>query len=77
MDLTSAREMRAMTIDEAIDQMTYCATVERCIREDACFQVVRWARIRRKWERLAENVDSASAVDADEVADYAPDWSAA
>ena len=81
-----------MTLDEAIDQMMTCATAHVCPREEACFEVVKWARERRKEEWTAEV--SRRAEDAadlrDEVAYYAPhfppvidwklarpDWSAA
>ena len=77
-----------MTLDEAIAKMMTCATAHDCAREEACFEVVRWAR-----EQLAENRardDSLREVEAEEeVAHYAPhfppldwettrpDWSAA
>lgn len=64
-----------MDLDEAINRMMTCATAERCAREEACFRVVLWAKERRERERTAEALDRAT--DPDEIADYAPDWSAA
>ncbi len=37
-----------MTLEEAIRRMFTCATAERCAREEACFEVVQWAK--QKWE---------------------------
>lgn len=70
-----------MTLDEAIARMFCCATAERCAREEACFQVVKWARDRRERERLADEIARSVAapnpVERDgTITDYAPQWEA-
>lgn len=81
-----------MTLDEAMDQMMTCATAHVCPREEACFEVVKWARERRADELTAEASLRAEedAEIIDEISHYAPhfppvidwelarpDWSAA
>lgn len=43
-----------MQLDEAINRMLTCATAERCAREEACFEVVHWAKQRRVEEARRE-----------------------
>lgn len=67
-----------MDLDTAIDRMFTCATAERCAREEACFEVVKWARDQRAAARLAEATAQAlsQAEDQEEIAHYAPQWEA-
>ena len=68
-----------MTLDEAINRMFVCATAERCAREEACFQVVKWAKDRRDRERLAEEIARSVALPVDDegvISSYAPQWEA-
>lgn len=61
-----------MTIDEAIDRMTSCASAYPCKREEACFTVVT-----RLKELLAHSrTEAVPEPDPDVVADYAPHWEA-
>jgi len=67
-----------MTLDEAIDKMMTCATAQRCAREEACFQVVFWAREQRASARLAEATAQARIQEEarEQVTHYAPQWEA-
>lgn len=63
-----------MNIDHAINQMMTCATAHVCPREESCFEVVKWARDRRKEELRKEGIDRAlqRIQGVNDVADYAP-----
>jgi hypothetical protein len=80
-----------MTLDEAIQKMMTCATAHNCAREEACFEVVRWAKEQVEEYRTREALLRAAQAEdaAEEIAHYAPhfppidwetarpDWSAA
>jgi hypothetical protein len=67
-----------MTLDEAIDKMMTCASAAPCAREEACFEVVKWARDQRAGARIAEATAKArQAEEQDEqISHYAPQWEA-
>lgn len=67
-----------MPLDDAIDRMMTCATAQRCAREEACFEVVKWAKEQRAAARIAEATAKARIQEGaqEPVAHYAPQWEA-
>jgi len=67
-----------MTLDEAIDKMMTCATAQRCAREEACFELVKWAKEQRAAARISEAMAKARIQEEaqEEIAHYTPQWEA-
>jgi hypothetical protein len=67
-----------MTLDEAISHMMTCASAAPCTREEACFEVVKWARDQRASARIAEATAKARVQEEGEeqISHYAPQWEA-
>lgn len=62
----------SMTIDESINRLLTCASDVHCPREDACFEVAKFAKsIRSRQPPL-----KAEEKNEGEIENYAPDWSA-
>lgn len=79
-----------MTLDEAIAKMMTCATAHDCAREEACFEVVKWAKDQVDEYRTRDALIRAAFAEAEEEAKHyaphfppldwetaRPDWSAA
>ncbi len=62
----------SMTIDESINRLLTCASDVHCPREEACFEVAKFAKSIRSIKSSSPEEEK----DADEVENYAPDWSA-
>ena len=75
-----------MTLDKAIAKMMTCATAHDCAREEACFEVVKWAKDQVEEARTRKALSRAAFAEAEEEATHfppldwetaRPDWSAA
>jgi len=77
-DRPALRDAVVMTLDEAIDRMMTCASAAPCPREDACFEVVKWAKAQRAQARIAEATAKARQQEEakEQIAHYAPQWEA-